>query len=273
MWLLLLVAACMMPCITAFSILPPPSISRDFGQAALQSSRHCPQHRALYSAAEEGGAEAEGGVTDPRLYEITIPRATGISWGTDLSFSWVYVRDLEPDGGAAMSGEVKRGHQLINVNGETCLGAPFDYVMDLISKAEGENIDLAFFRGTKDELQELVGATIGPQTVTITVKEAGKPDTVLTGPSGVNLRDILIQNGINVYQSLTRWTNCKGKQLCGTCIVDVCEGIDNCTIKSVDERSTLRSNPPTYRLSCVTNVYDDCTVKVMPAVGKDQWTR
>ena len=38
---------------------------------------------------------------------------------------------------------------------------------------------------------------------------------------GTNLRQLLVGNGINVYRSLTKWTNCNGKQRCGTCIVDV----------------------------------------------------
>ena len=38
---------------------------------------------------------------------------------------------------------------------------------------------------------------------------------------GTNLRTLLVGNGINVYRSLTRWTNCNGKQRCGTCIVEV----------------------------------------------------
>ena len=38
---------------------------------------------------------------------------------------------------------------------------------------------------------------------------------------------------------MTRWTNCNGKQLCGTCIVDVTEGVDKCTRRSLDEASTL----------------------------------
>merc|ERR1740139_66074 len=34
---------------------------------------------------------------DPRLYRLRIPRAPGIEWGTDLSFSFVYVRTMDPD--------------------------------------------------------------------------------------------------------------------------------------------------------------------------------
>lgn len=59
------------------------------------------------------------------------------------------------------------------------------------------------------------GAEAPPAEITVTVKQDGKPELALTAPSGANLRDFLTENGINVYQSVTRWTNCKGKQLCG----------------------------------------------------------
>ena len=72
---------------------------------------------------------------------------------------------------------------------------------------------------------------------------------------------------------MTRWTNCNGKQLCGTCIVDVTEGVDKCTRRSLDEASTLRENPGTYKLACITNVYGDITVQLMPKVLPNQWTR
>ena len=44
-------------------------------------------------------------------------------------------------------------------------------------------------------------------------------------------------------------------------------------MKSMDEASTLRDNPDSYRLSCVTDVYGDITVKVQGPVGAAQWTR
>ena len=53
------------------------------------------------------------------------------------------------------------------------------------------------------------------------MKQKGKPELSLKAPSGANLRNLLTDNGINVYQSITRWTNCKGKQLCGYVAVEV----------------------------------------------------
>ena len=71
----------------------------------------------------------------------------------------------------------------------------------------------------------LTDADAPPQTVTITLQEDGEPDQEIVVPFGANLRDELIARKINVYQSITRWTNCNGKQLCGTCIVDVVPGL------------------------------------------------
>ncbi|CAN0191911.1 unnamed protein product, partial [Phaeothamnion confervicola] len=125
----------------------------------------------------------------------------------------------------------------------------------------------SFFRGTRAALEELAGAAAAPTTVAVTVRQAGKPDLMLAAPAGANLRDILVGANINVYRSVSRWTNCKGRQLCGTCIVAVDQGADGCTVQSVDERVTLGNSPPTHRLSCVTNVYDDVSVTVLPPLG------
>mmetsp|Transcript_30873 Transcript_30873/g.61131 ORF Transcript_30873/g.61131 Transcript_30873/m.61131 type:complete len:88 (+) Transcript_30873:866-1129(+) len=83
----------------------------------------------------------------------------------------------------------------------------------------------------------------------------------------------LSEKDINVYQSLTRWTNCSGKQLCGTCIVNISEGSAGTSRKTLDEESTLRDNPDSYRLSCVTFAYSDITVETFPPIEAYQWTR
>jgi hypothetical protein len=44
--------------------------------------------------------------------------------------------------------------------------------------------------------------------------------------------------------------------------------MDGCTRRSLDEEATLRENPPSYRLSCITSVYEDITVEVQGPVGK-----
>ena len=96
---------------------------------------------------------------------------------------------------------------------------------------------------------------------------------LIAAQGGSNLINVLLGNGINVYRSLTRFTNCNGKQRCGTCIVDVTEGSSNCTRRSLDEEMTLAENPESYRLSCITSIYGDVTVEVQGKVGAAQWTK
>ena len=51
------------------------------------------------------------------------------------------------------------------------------------------------------------------------------------------------------------------------------DGFDNCSRRALNEDAVLRENPNSYRLSCVTSVYGDVTVKVLGPVGAAQWTR
>ena len=236
---------------------------------------------------------------DDRLYRICLPRAPGIGWGTDLSFSFVYVREMEPAGPASLSGLVEKGDQLCelvavkpNANDdetapkvENLMGASFDYVMGVFAGLDKtvRDVELVFFRGTKEELKQAAkesggnAGTVEADTITVTVIENKGSEKeqirTLQAEQGVNVRQLLVDNGINVYQSVTRWTNCKGKQLCGTCIVNVSDGSIGTNRKSMDEGSTLRENPDSYRLSCVTFAYGDITVETFPPIEAAQWTR
>eukprot|EP00977_Amphora_coffeiformis_P001185 scaffold244_cov172-Amphora_coffeaeformis.AAC.38 len=244
----------------------------------------------LSAAPAEGGpSEGIDVDSDERLYRIRISRATGIEWGTDLSFSFVNVRGMDPTGAAAMSGAINVGDQLCELKASkedstpvNLVGAPFDFVMEAFADLDKtvSDVDLVFFRGTKDELKAAAkgeATSSEPEIITVTVIEnkGSRKEKVhtLKAPAGVNIRELCVDNGINVYQSVTRWTNCKGKQLCGTCIVNVTDGGINTNRKSMDEGSTLRENPETYRLSCVAFAYGDCTIETFPPIEASQWTR
>lgn len=45
-----------------------------------------------------------GGIT----YTVELTKRAGISWGSDLSFSWIYVLDLEQSGEASASGQIEK---------------------------------------------------------------------------------------------------------------------------------------------------------------------
>ena len=114
-------------------------------------------------------------------------------------------------------------------------GATFDQVGNSFASLPKEirKVNLVFFRGTKEELKAVCaegGSKLEEERVTTT--------GVLYGS---NVREVLMNNGIDVYESLTRCANCKGKQLCGTCIVNIKDGSGSTNRKSIDEgSSTLR---------------------------------
>ena len=209
------------------------------------------------------------------VYSLELSKRAGISWGSDISFRWIYVLDLEPTGEAAQAGVIQKGDYIIQLGSNSTVGQDFDFVLSTLNKQAEARFNYTFFRGTREQL---LGGDAEPApssvTVRVTVQQEGRPDTVLTCPGGTNLRRLLVGNGINVYRSLTRWTNCNGQQRCGTCIVDVTQGlVEGCSRRDLSEEAVLRENPETYRLSCVTSVYKDVTVKVQTPVGAAQWTR
>eukprot|EP00520_Triparma_pacifica_P004201 CAMPEP_0118653066 /NCGR_PEP_ID=MMETSP0785-20121206/11642_1 /TAXON_ID=91992 /ORGANISM="Bolidomonas pacifica, Strain CCMP 1866" /LENGTH=266 /DNA_ID=CAMNT_0006545603 /DNA_START=85 /DNA_END=881 /DNA_ORIENTATION=- len=191
-------------------------------------------------------------------------QSPGLGYSTSLSFRNVYVSSIEES--SPFLNQVQVGDLMLKVNDVAVVDMSFDGVMNVLNSALIGNTDeedgddrggvlLTFFRGDDESV---IGEKT-PDTATVTVTEGGKTREIVV-KTGRSLRDVLIENGINPYQSVARYTNCKGKQLCGTCIVDVKEGADNCNRKSLDETSTLRENQESYRLSCVTFIYGDVDV-------------
>ena len=217
----------------------------------------------------ESTAAASGGVVaDGRSSVVVLPRgATGVEWGTDLSFVGVYVRALLPGGAAEATGEVRDGDQLVAINGTSVFDARFDEVMTLLGR-EARAVELEVFHGGRADLLGAVGRALpGDEstTATVTVYDDGRVSSFVV-EKGANLRDTLVDNGIDVYRGTTAWTNCAGHQMCGTCIVDLTDGEALTNRKSNDEDATLNLQgcDPSCRLSCVTFVYGDVDVTVRP---------
>mmetsp|Transcript_30872 Transcript_30872/g.61125 ORF Transcript_30872/g.61125 Transcript_30872/m.61125 type:complete len:319 (+) Transcript_30872:81-1037(+) len=290
-----------LPHAISFSTVALPRAVLFSGYGATAPRRHIPDLRGpvvvgriRLASSPDGGDSADPlpghGIDvneNPALYGLTIPRAPGVEWGTDLSFAFVYVREVDPSGPAAAAGVLK-GDQLCAVGDTNVIGLPFDQVMTALVSLSGRTMDVVMFRGTKDDLiaacanADEYSGNGKADTITITAivglgkgkggKEEKEVRTFVV-PKGSNVREVLAENDINVYQSLTRWTNCSGKQLCGTCIVNISEGSAGTSRKTLDEESTLRDNPDSYRLSCVTFAYSDITVETFPPIEAYQWTR
>mmetsp|Transcript_43915 Transcript_43915/g.82038 ORF Transcript_43915/g.82038 Transcript_43915/m.82038 type:complete len:519 (+) Transcript_43915:47-1603(+) len=128
---------------------------------------------------------------------------------------------------------------------------------------------LTMWRGEVDELAKTIGLRFKQdgndgQPFQLTVLEEGEPIQRVPCAPGSNLRKTLLANGFQVYQDLRSVFNCNAQQLCGTCVLDVMEGGDNLTVRSVNEAAVMSSNPPSFRLCCNIDVYGDVTVRLRP---------
>ena len=89
-------------------------------------------------------------------------------------------------------------------------------------------------------------------------------------PEGANLRQVALENGIEVYQGADRVVNCRGHGLCGTCRVYVKEGTKNTSPPTLVERLKTSlafwaiDHEDEVRLSCQTKVMGDMTVETTP---------
>jgi ferredoxin len=82
--------------------------------------------------------------------------------------------------------------------------------------------------------------------------------------SGANLRIKAIENGIDLYTLMGKMMNCGGYGQCGTCVVEVVEGMENLSERTAVEQRRFKNKPDTYRLACQTQVYGPVTVRTKP---------
>lgn len=82
-------------------------------------------------------------------------------------------------------------------------------------------------------------------------------------PEGANLRQVALENGIEIYQGADRFINCRGRGLCGTDRVEVSPE----TAISPRTKAELRQIKfGKDRLACQVQIFGDCevTTKIQP---------
>lgn len=85
---------------------------------------------------EDESSVAEQGLT----YTVEMSKTAGISWGTDISFRWVYVFDLEPQGEAAGTKLINKGDYIIGVGNSSLIAQDFDYVLTVRESSNTERV-------------------------------------------------------------------------------------------------------------------------------------
>lgn len=91
-----------------------------------------------------------------------------------------------------------------------------------------------------------------------------KENKEVVAANGANLREKALQNGIDLYTLRGKLMNCGGYGQCGTCIVEIVEGMENLSEPTDFEKRKLKKKPDNYRLSCQTLVNGPITVNTKP---------
>jgi ferredoxin len=103
--------------------------------------------------------------------------------------------------------------------------------------------------------------TTGFQSASITFVTE---DKVVFATHGANLRIKAIENNIDLYTFVGKMMNCGGYGQCGTCIVEVVEGMENLSPRTDVENRKLKKKPDTYRLACQSLVNGPVSIKTKP---------
>lgn len=157
----------------------------------------------------------------------------------------VFVDELVAGGNAEVCGEVQVGDVLLACGTDPdpallTAATDFDSAMDTLgSNPESPTMTL--------KLQRTIAAPPGA-VVTAMVEGAGeltlKPDSVL--------RNSLLDENMELYNSYGKMMNCGGGGSCGTCAVEVLEGMDQLSDCTDAELRLLKKKPENYRLACQT---------------------
>ena len=91
-----------------------------------------------------------------------------------------------------------------------------------------------------------------------------KEDREVIAADGANLRLKALENRVDLYTFSGKMMNCGGYGQCGTCIVEIVEGMEHLSPRTDVENRKLKKKPPTYRLACQTLVNGPVSVKTKP---------
>ncbi|MBD2366026.1 2Fe-2S iron-sulfur cluster-binding protein [Leptolyngbya boryana CZ1] len=91
-----------------------------------------------------------------------------------------------------------------------------------------------------------------------------KEDKEVVAAQGANLRIKAIENQVDLYTLGGKLMNCGGYGQCGTCIVEIVEGMENLSPRTAFEERKLKKKPASYRLACQALVNGAVSVKTKP---------
>jgi ferredoxin len=112
-------------------------------------------------------------------------------------------------------------------------------------------------------MQAETQSTVGNESGMANIKFVNENQEVIAA-DGANLRIKAIENRIDLYTLRGKMMNCGGYGQCGTCIVEIVEGLENLSPRTDVENRKLKKKPETYRLACQALVNGPVSVKTKP---------
>lgn len=109
-------------------------------------------------------------------------------------------------------------------------------------------------------MQKSLGKRVPVMTAINFVKEKRE----IIAANGANLRFKALENDIDLYTLKGKLLNCGGYGQCGTCVVEVVEGMENLSPRTDVEKRKLKRKPDTYRLACQTIVNGPVSINTKP---------
>ena len=91
-----------------------------------------------------------------------------------------------------------------------------------------------------------------------------KENQDVVAATGANLRLKALENQVDIYKLKGKLMNCGGYGQCGTCVVEIVEGMGNLSPRTEVETRKLKKRPQSYRLACQTLVNGPVSVKTKP---------
>jgi len=166
------------------------------------------------------------------------------------------------DAGSAYASSYREeliGSKVLEVMEDNVSSMAFDDVMDYIINAPSP-VRLTFEVEGDDVADVLPQVEIGT-AVEINVIQEGNADRTLSAKVGDNLRQVLLDNKVEVYRGLKKKLgNCGGGGQCTFCAVDFVES------EGWSDRSEYEDNKmkkaPSARLACLNNVQGPATIRV-----------
>ncbi len=166
----------------------------------------------------------------------------------------VYVAGLAEEGSALEYASQLQGAKVSSVQGTDVSNMDFDAVMDQLVNAP-DTVDLQFIVSTSVPTDEYAVGT----PVTIKFLSEGR-ELEMKAAVGDNLRKVMLNNGVEVYQGMKqKLGNCGGGGTCTFCAVDILESEGWAERSEYEDQKLAKF--PAARLACLNSIQGPATIQ------------